>query len=333
MLRDRTIDLTKVPPNVWGRRKYLLSGFLANVLELSTQYVRERYKSREQLEASCWFVEHDLVDAPFCDLSLLDRMWFFPWRETQHELSVALDQTLMGFHRASIDHQRRSLELMLVGTWFVSRQTADSDARAWMTGRAETPWFSQTLKRLSKEDIFAELEAATCWVNDVQEFYWSLSDICHVRGTPNGIATIQPNHFSFNGMPVPEYSEEAFEKALDSFIATVGYIALLAAMSNPVLLFGLPVEEKFGMNPPACGVFEDWQAKHLRALIPERHRRVLVSLADTDDRVQGMREFVSSRPDMTAEDLEKQFKEFQQHFPMTEDSKDAHRQGRTWKLG
>ena len=320
MPRTKTIDLTKVPSDLWGRRKYLLSEFLANVLELSTGYVRERYKSREQLEAGSWFVQNVLMDVPHSDLILLKRMWFFPWLEAQHELSVALDQTLMGFHRASHDHQRRSLELILVGTWFVSQQTTDSDARAWMTARAKTPWFSQTLKRLSKEGLHAELEAETGWVNDVQEFYWSLSDICHVRGAPNGVDTVQPSHLSFNGSPVPEYSEEALEKALDSFIVTISYIALLAALSNPVLLFGLPVEEKFGINGPVSGFFEDWQTEHLLALIPERHRKVLVSLAEADDRVQGMRDYFSSQPDLTAEELETQFKEFRELFPQAEDS-------------
>ena len=321
MPRNGTIDLTKVPRNRWGRRKYLLSEFMGSVLELSTHYVRDRYKSREQLEASCWFVENDLMDVPHADLDLLERMWFFPWREAQHDLSVALDQTLMGFHRSSIDHQRRSLELVLIGTWFVSEETSSSDARAWMTARGRTPFFSRTLKRLSKEDLFAELETKTNWVNDIQEFYWSLCDICHVRGTPHGFASVQPSHFSFNGSTVPEYSEEALEKALDSFIATVSYIALLAALSNPVLLFGLPVEQKFGTNPPASGVFEDWQSEHLRTLIPERHRKALVSLADSHDRVQGMKEFFSSLPDLTDEELEKQLKEFDQQFHRTEDSK------------
>ena len=321
MSLEWTVDLMKVPPNLWGRRKYLLSEFLPSVLELSTHYVRETYKSREQLEASCWFVENDLTEVPHADLDLLERMWFFPWSEAQHEMSVAVDQALMGFHRASIDHQRRGLELILVGTWFISDQTSASEAKEWMTARSETPFFSRTLGRLSKEDLFAELESATNWVSDIQEFYWSLCDVCHVRGTPNGFRTVQPSRLSWNGSAVPEYSQEPLEKSLDSFIGTVSYIALLAALSNPVLLFGLPVEQKFGINPPASGVFEDWQSKHFRVLIPKKHRKALVSLAETHDRVQGMREFVSSRPDLTAEELEKQLKEFEQRFPKSGGSK------------
>ena len=125
----------------------------------------------------------------------------------------------------------------------------------------------------------------------------------------------RPSHFTFNGSPVPEFSEEALKKALDSFVSTIGYVALLVALSNPVLLFGLPVEEKFGINGPVSGFFEDWQAEHLRALIPEGHRKVLVSLADADGRVEGMREYFSSCPDLTVQELAAQFQEFRQQFP------------------
>ena len=89
---SKTIDLTKVPGDLWGRREYLLSEALPVVSALSTDYVRDRYKSREQLEASCLFMERDLMDAPRCDLGSLNRVWFFPWVEAEHELSVALDQ-------------------------------------------------------------------------------------------------------------------------------------------------------------------------------------------------------------------------------------------------
>ncbi len=91
---------------------------------LSIEYVRDRYKSRERLEACCRFMENELMDAPRGDLGSLDLVWFFSWVEARHELSIALDQALLGFHRASYDHQQRSLELILLGSLFVSEQTA-----------------------------------------------------------------------------------------------------------------------------------------------------------------------------------------------------------------
>ena len=113
-----------------------------------------------------------------------------------------------------------------------------------------------------------------------------------------------------DGVPVPEYSADALEKALDSFVATIGYIALLIALSNPVLLFGLPITEKHGMNGPASGFFEEWQAEHIRALIPERHRDVLVALAEADPGVVSIRDYFYSLPDLTAEQFQEQIEDF-----------------------
>ena len=102
------------------------------------------------------------------------------------------------------------------------------------------------------------------------------------------------------------------EKTLDSFVATVGYIAMLVALSNPALLFGLPVEEKLGINGPISGFFEEWQAKHIRALIPERYRDILVALADADPCVVSIKDYFRSRPDLTAQQFQAQIENFRQ---------------------
>lgn len=299
----------KVPSDPWSRRQYLLSEPLSGVLARSTEYIQNHYKSCEQLEAVCCFMEDDLLDARSGEVLSLLRVGFFPWIEAQHELGVALDQALLGFHRASYDHQRRSLELILVGTWFVSGQTTHEEARKWINSRDQIPFFSKTLDNLSKEDLYVELDTQTDWASDVKRFYRHLCDILHVRGIRNGINALKPNQCIFNGLPVPVYSEETLEKVLDSLIATIGYIALLLAMSNPVLLFGYPVEKKYGINGP-LGFFEEEQAKRLRTLIPEKYRNSLVVLAEKDYGAAGFKEHFLSLPDLTPQQLQKQYEDF-----------------------
>ncbi len=309
MSHSLPIDIKKIPIDLWDRKEYLLSEALPGVLARSTEYIQNHYKSREQLEAGCCFMEDDLLDAPSGEVLSLLRVGFFPWIEAQHELGVALDQALLGFHRASYDHQRRSLELILVGTWFVSGQTTHEEARKWINSRDQTPFFSKTLDGLSKEDLYVELEAQTDWASDVKKFYRHLCDILHVRGIRNGINALKPNQCTFNGLPVPVYSERTLEKVLDSLIATIGYIALLIAMSNPVLLFGFPVEQKYGINGP-FGFFEEEQAERLRTLIPEKYRNSLVALAEEGPCPTGFRDHFLSLPDLTAQQRQAQYEDF-----------------------
>ena len=310
MTRSKTIDMMKVPSDPWAGREYLLSEFLPLVLEASKEHIQNRYKARDQLEVCRQFMVHDLTDAPPGDFATLERMWFFPWVEAEHELSVALNHALLGFHRASYDHQRRGLELILVGSFFISEKTSEEEAQKWVSSYDQTPMFTKTLKRLAKVGLYAGLEARTGWVNEVKEFYWALSDISHVRGEQKGFRSIQPSHSNFNGVPVPEYSTDALEKTLDSFVSTVGYIALLIALSNPVLVFGLPITEKRGINGPVSGFFEEPQAERLRALIPERHREVLVALAEADPCVESIKDYFYSLPDLTTDQFQEQIKDF-----------------------
>lgn len=312
MKRSKSIDLTKVPiGDLWGGRKYLLAESLPVVLEQSKEHISNRYPLREQLETSHEFMVHDLTWAPPGDWETLRRMWFFPWGEAQDELSVGLNHSLLGFHRASYDHQRRSLELILVGSFFISEKTTEEDARKWVSSDDETPYFTRTLKRLSEVGLYAELEAETGWVNEIKEFYWRLSDISHVRGEQNGLRSVQPWKSHVNGVPIPNYSMEALDKSLDSFVATVGYIALLIALANPVLMFRLPIYDKYGLNGPLSGVFEEWQVERLRSLIPEKHRNILVTLAESDPDVDIIRKHFDALPDMPADELKRQHEDFE----------------------
>ena len=308
MTRSKTIDMTKVPGDPWDRREYLLSELLPVVLERSKEYIHNRYRSRQQLKASLEFAMHDLSDVPSGVYDVLKRMWFFPWTESQHELSVALNHALLGFHRASYDHQRRALELILVGSFFVSEITTESEAKKWVSSVGRTPMFTKTLKRLAKVGMYARLESKTDWLGEVQKFYWCLSDISHVRGDQNGFRSIQPSNFHTDG--IPGCSVEALEKTLDSFVATISYIAMLVALSNPALLFGLPIEEKFGINGPISGFFEEGQTERLRALIPERHRDILVALAEEDPGVVNIRDYFCSLPNLSVDQIQKQIEGF-----------------------
>ena len=198
MMDSKTVDMTKVPSDPWDRREYLLSEFLPLVLERSKEHIHNRYKLRDPLEASCQFIDNDLLDAPRGDLDSLRRVWFFPWVEAQHELSVALNHALLGFHRASYDHQRRALELILVGSFFISEETTEVEAQRWVSSDDLTPMFKRTLKRLCGEGLYVGLDAETGWVSEIQEFYWRLSDISHVRGNQNGFRSIQPSNLNIS---------------------------------------------------------------------------------------------------------------------------------------
>ena len=312
MRRSQPIDLTKVPRgDPWGSREYLLAESLPFVMEQSKEYILNRYTLREQLETSRQFMVHDLTSAPPGDFETLARMGFFPWTEAQDELSGALSHAFLGFHRASYDHQRRGLELILVGSFFISEKTTKEDARKWVSSDDGTPYFTRTVKRLSEVGLYAELEAETGWINEIKEFYWRLSDISHVRGEQYGLRSIQPWNSSINGVPVPKYSMEALEKSLDSFVATVGYIALLIALANPILMFSVPIYDKYGLNGPLSGFFAEWQVERLRSLIPEGHRDALVALGEADPDVESIRTHFDSLPDLPADELERQNEEFE----------------------
>jgi len=303
------LDLTKVPRDPWDRREYLLSDAVTKMLACSTDYIHNRYKLREQLESICWFTENVLIDAVPGNIELLKRVSFFPWQEANHELCVALDQALMGFYRAAYDHQRRALELILAGAWFVSEQVGYEDAKKWMNSHNQTPNFSNTLDKLSSTSLYAKLKSKIDWVKDVKKFYHDLCDIVHVRGIQKGIRSFRSNMFKCGNLWIPDYSENTLCQILDSYTKTINYTALLLAMSNPVVLFGLPVDKKYGMNDP-LGFFNENQAKCIRNFIPKKYLDYLITFAKQDPRVTGSIDHFNALPDITDHELQAQIDSF-----------------------
>ena len=62
---------------------------------------------------------------------------------------------------------------------------------------------------------------------------------------------------------------------------------------------------------PISGFFEEWQAERLQALIPEKHRDILVALAEGDPDVESIRDHFDALSDLTADEFQKQIEDFE----------------------
>ncbi len=209
------------------------------------------------------------------------RIGFFPWTEAEHELDQAIYHSLLGTYKAGFDHLRRALELVAVGCFFTSSLTSTEDARAWLLSQRDTPLFTRALDRLGNLPRFQRLDDQTQWIEKLKFFYWNLCDIIHVRGAD-----------------------------FDAFVESTRHIALLLAVSYPILLFGLPMESKFGISGPMGGFYEEHQASLLRSLLPDHARDPLIALAEADHEVRALREDILARPDITDAELRQQIDDF-----------------------
>ena len=304
------IDLHQLPPGVFEARRVVLLAGLDPVTSEGVRFLSERYARRDDVEECAAFAAYNLEEAAWGDVETLRRVGFFPWVEASQELDLALTQALLTFYKATYDHLRRAIELVVVGAFFVSSLSREQDAQAWVRSERETPLFSRALAKLLTLSPYRELHQSTDWATTLKKFYWTLSDVVHVRGIEASFGKLQPTKLRSGGVRAPHFDEACLSMALDTFIDCVRHCSTVLAAANPILLVGLPIDEKFGLNPPISGFYNETQAERLRRLLLPQGREFLDRWISSDPHVQSVHAWFRDRPDLTEAELERQAEEW-----------------------
>lgn len=314
MERSFEISFNDLPNEPLGRRAQVLQTAIPYLVPRTLTFMRDTYSRAPLLKECVDFVAWHLLDAPPAFLENLAKVWYFPWAEASKELDQVLTACMLTMYKAAYDHLRRSLELVVVGSFFTMEKTPTEKAHAWMVGEDGTPRFARTIERLIEEPHFCDLEERRRFGDSLKELYWSLSDITHVRGIRYGFERIQPLRTSLGACMVPEFDKTALANVLDRYIDVVRHIATIIAAANPVLLVGLDMELKFGFNGPVSGFFDETQADLLHRLILDDCRSVLDDIVEKDAGIRSLISWYESTPDITPEELQKQAEQQDQFF-------------------
>jgi hypothetical protein len=296
----------KLPREPWRKTATLFEFCVQANTARAIESIETKYERRNRLEEILEFISLFLTDGVRSKLSTLQSVSFFPWVECEAEIEYALAYALAGLHRACFDHARRALELVVVGAYFVADHIDEQEGAAWLRSDKETPLFSRAIKGLAKDGFSREVLERTGWKDTVQKHYWGLSDSVHVRGQKFSLRELQSSRTNINGFPMAGFSAERL--TTDTLIETCEHILVALVLANPVLLFGVPVTEKYGLNEPS-GFFEDGQSEALRALLPPALRDELVALASADEGVLSLRTHFESMHDLTPEEIQAQIED------------------------
>jgi len=286
--------------------------FLLGIEERTQQsldFIRTKYAQYEKLDIAMIFSGFDLLDTLKAGSTELLRGGFYPSTEAGMELDQALKHALIGSYKAAYADLRRSLEMVLFSVYLTSKHKDHKWAFEWMESKEDTPYFSRILKDLAKEDKYKELDAGFEWVTHVKQLYWKLSDFAHNKGKLNGYRELNKINMHIGFTYATNINLDTLIDFCDYFLETLGEITTILALYNPILLVGVPIDEKFGFNPPMSGYFYDVQAERLNALIPAKYRSFFDDMIANDKEIIGILEWFNDQPDLTEEDFKKQAEE------------------------
>lgn len=299
------INLTESPREPWFHTAYFFSRATHNVSVRSANWVQNSFEHKDRLRDILDFLSTEFEEGVSGRIDSLERVWFFPWTESARELRYAFANALAGLHRACVDHQRRALELVIVGAYFIADDVDEKAGSGWLKSEVNTPMFTRAMKVLMKDDLCVKLDIATGWSAKTNKHYWELCDTVHVRGYDHSLNNIQDSRTNLAGLVIPSFSPKALQRSLSQLIETAELMHLALALANPILLFGVPLEEKYGLNGP-IGFYTDGQAHALRELLPAAIAQSFIDLAERDSRVESLRRHFDSLPDLSPETLQRQ---------------------------
>lgn len=304
------MDLTKIPTDPFKSRLAFLKDSFDIFANLTIEYIQKEYPQKLELYQCLDFMSYSMSETSKSDFETLKKVWFFPTNEATNELNECLHRILEAAYKSGYDNLRRALELIVVGSYFSMSETNEKDAIDWLNSQRETPLFSRAIKSLLNDNRFSNLEKDTLWVTNLKKFYWYLSDIIHTRGKNYSLETLQPSNFSFNEIRTTQFSKESLKQLLDTFIETFKNICTCIAITNPILLIGLPIDEKYGFDTPVSGFFREHQSNDLWNLLIPDTKEYFRNLISTDLELISISRWMNSLPDKTEEEIERQIEEF-----------------------
>jgi len=276
----------ELPKEHFLKRKEVLLFGIEDRLFATAQFIHESYADRDLLLGAWEFSSVDLMDAPTSRLDHIGKVHY----------------------KNAYDSLRRALELVITGSFFVLDDVERKRALKWMRSERGTPNFQRAVASILKDPVFKSCNEECEWKQYIQDQYWLLCDVVHVKGVKNSFDEISPSFTTINGINCPCFHEDSCKKVIGAFIQTVQAIASTVALSNPVLLIGFDLDSKFGLNTPQSGFFYPGQTELLRKLIIEQFQDFISRLVERDERVQSTISWFNSLPNITTEDIKTQAK-------------------------
>jgi hypothetical protein len=287
--------------------KLFINGIEERV-DASLEFIQTKYGNNEELELAIDYIEYFHSETIKADVEQLFKLGYYPSTETEMELDHSIKHALIGSYKSSFSDLRRALELTVTAAYLSSEEVDRQKAVDWIMSLKDTPGFSNVLSKLIKSGRYKDIEEKCGWKNNLQNLYWSLSDFSHNKGQLKGYRELNNTNFFTAGTSLPTIKKETLELFCDFYIQTVKEIVAVQSLYNPVILVGVPFEEKFGLEGPMSGYLNDGQAELINKLIPENYREYFDYLIEYDEEIKSVVEYFNSLPDLTEEDIKLQAK-------------------------
>lgn len=304
-----------VPETGFVRTTFLRDSTEKSILAAS-DFLNSDFMDKELFQSSLIFIDQCIFQASPSTFESMEKLGVFPWNEAEIELQQSLTLAYLGQFKSSVDSLRRALEIVIVAIYFSDDSIPKKATKAWLKSEANTPFFSNSLDTIFSRHRFAMLNQELKWKDRTKQFYWKLSNVSHTKGIENSLLKIQPTSLVANGIPAPSFSAAAFNKFSSLFIACIQEIAVYLSCLNPIILVPLPLFEKFGLNPPLSGFFEEAETDSFRRVLPPEYLNFAERCFLSDPDIIAVKDEICNMRDLSDDEIKLQCEDHEELMRM-----------------
>lgn len=287
------------PENSYGNN---LDEFVLSVLHQSNDYLRANPEISEQLRETL-LVYQSLTDLPPITGDNVFSGHLFPQVEAETELEDSIALCKLGFYKHAIGALRHLLELGLLSVYWDIDGKSHHEIQGWLKSDEPTPFKTKILKRLRTHPNIQRFDKTHELFADTSRLFDRLNDFTHTRGIQHSTRRLKKSN-------VNTFNDQALLEWLDLLTGVVGIIATFHLLVYPIGLQYTPLDDKFGLNPPAGGFLQPIQMDRLKRFLDKRWLETLQEISDSCPDIQSLVNWVNERPNITEEEFSAQVEQF-----------------------
>ena len=329
------MDILSLPSDYLERSSQIFISEIEARTKESVDFIKNKYTQKELFYKCTEFMQHSFCDMMKADFSHTKKVDNFPIIESFCEMQYAISHALIGSYKASFADLRRSLEMSLTIPFFTKENLEkykDDDnlgleeqlikfdtineaeikkANDWVFGKSNTPFFGgEMLKELVKSGRYKEINEECSWKEKIEKLYYNISDYAHNKGYQRSYRELNDLSSFIGSIPFPKIKIETLKSFCDLYIQTVQQNLVILTLYNPLVLVGLPLEQKFGFNEPASGFFRPDQSELLWEILPNDYHGYFHRVRTTDNEVLDIENWIIDKPNVSEYEYVQQMEQF-----------------------
>ena len=229
---------------------------------------------------------------------------FFPWTESWDEIQISFNLCLFGLYKQAMVSLRSGLEVGLLSVYWNLNDDGHQVIQEWLSSEERTPRRGEIWERLGQHrnfQLFQQRHDMRARLSNLDY----LHNYVHTKGYKysNSLGLLKSNFQTFE--------IEGFETWFSGFREVIEVLSILHLVKYPIGTVRYDYSAKFGIDIPMFGGLQPSQVDRLGKVVGEDVFREIEAIAQTDETVKDILDWVSSLPDMTEEQVESQVIEFE----------------------